>query len=727
MRHFPFSCVGILLSLAAVAAEPGVVAGRVLTRDGTPLPQVVLILRGPDGTTSVVSGPDGRYRVELPPGGYEIAADTPGLLVATPRLDVAGGQQAADLRLEPAPVRERVVVAATRSEAAPSTLGVTTSVLDRERIEERAAPALLDVFRELPGLDVARTGGVGAQGSVFVRGGESRFARILVDGVAVNQPGGLYDLGAALPFELERLEVSRGAASSLYGTDALAGVVQLVTRRPGPGVELRAAAEAGSFDWRRAEGGFSGRSGRFDWTLGVQRLATDNEAPNNAFDETDGALSVGATLGDTTSARLVVRAFDSSVGTPGQTAYGRPDLDASFERQDLAGGLELRAVRGRIHHVVRLGLATTDQLSLNPEDSGPYVPTDGERVGSFTVLDFPSPLGFQNDTERSSAGYQLEAQAGGSHLLTGGVDLEHETGALGARSEPLLEPSRTNVGVFVQDRVVIGGRAYLTVGGRVENNDSYGTRAVPRAALALRLREGRDATTVRLSAGAGIKEPDFFQSYGESFFAQGNPDLKPERSRTFDVGLEQRLFGGRLRAEATAFHHDYLDQIAFQVVDFTTFEGTYVNLGHTRARGVELGLEAAPSEHVSIEAEYTWLDGEILESAAAFDPVYAEGQSLLRRPEHSGSLSAFGRTGRVRGGLSLVLVGRRADSDFLGLGLTENPGHARLDARLRVELGRGFDAFLVGENLTDREYQEALGYPALGLSLRAGLRFTTRP
>ncbi|HET7293219.1 MAG TPA: TonB-dependent receptor [Vicinamibacteria bacterium] len=725
MRHLLSSSVGILLSFAAAAAETGVVAGRVITRDGTPLPQVVLTLRGPSGAHTVVSGPEGRFRAALPPGSYEVESDTPGLLVASPRLDVAAGEQSADLRLEPAPVRERVVVAATRGEAVPSTLGVATSILDRERIEQRAAPALLDLFRELPGLDVARTGGVGAQGSAFLRGGESRFARVLVDGVPVNQPGGLYDLGSALPFELERVEVVRGAASSLYGTDALAGVVHLVTRRPAAGQELRAAAEGGSLAWLRAEGGFSGRSGRFDWNLGAQHLATDNEQPNSAFDETEGALSVGSSLGADAAARLVVRAFDSSLGTPGQTAYGRPDLDASFERRDVASGLEVRAGRGSASHLLRLGFATTDQLSLNPEDSGAYVPSDGEREGVFTVYDFASPDGFRNDTTRLSAGYQLEAQLGGRHLVTAGAELERETGTLGAPTD-LLEPVRTNVGAYAQDRVVIGRRAYLTLGGRVERNGSYGTRAVPRAALALRLRDGRDATTLRTSAGAGIKEPDLFQSYGASFFAQGNPDLEPERSRTFDLGIEQRLLAGRLRAEATAYHHEYRDQIAYQVVDFTTFEGTYVNLGRTRARGLELGLEAAPSPHVTLSAEYTWLDGEILESGNAFDPVYAEGRSLLRRPEHSGSLGAFGRAGRFSGGVNLFLVGRRADSDFLGLGLTENPGYARLDARVRVDLGRGFEALLVGENLADRRYQEALGYPALGRSVRAAVRFSAR-
>ncbi len=724
MRHFFPALVSFVVCVSALA-ETGTLAGRVLTRDGTPLPQVVLTLRGTE-TRLVVSGPEGRFRVSLLPGDYEASADAPGLRVAEPRFAVAAGDQSLDLRLEPTPIQERVIVAATRGDALPSTLGVATYVLDRERIEDRAAPALLDLLREAPGIDVARTGGVGAQGSSFVRGGESRFARILVDGVPVNQPGGLYDFGAALPFELERVEIVRGAASSLYGTDALAGVIHLVTRRAGAGTEQRAAAEAGSFDWWRGAGSVSGRSGRFDWNLGGERLQTDNEAPNSAFDETSGALSLGASLGAATSARLVVRGFDSSVGTPGQTGYGRPDLDASFERSDVVAGLELRAARGHFSHSLRAGVAATNQLSLNPEDSGAFVPVDGEHLGAFTVFDFPNPDGFQNDTERFSAGYQVEAQAG-RHLLSAGADVERESGAMGSPSQDLLEPTRTNFGVYAQDRVVVGRTAYVTLGGRVEHNHSYGTRAVPRAALALRLRGGEDATTLRLSGGAGIKEPDFFQSFGVSFFAQGNPNLKPERSRTFDAGVEQRLLQGRLRAEASLFHHEYRDQIAFQILDFSTFEGSYVNLGRTRARGLELELEAAPREQVSLAAEYTYLDGEVLESGNAFDPVYAEGQSLLRRPKHSGSVSARGRVGRASGGLSLVLVGRRSDSDFLGLSLSGNEGYTRVDARLRVDLGRGFEVFVVGENLADRAYQEALGYPALGRSLRAGLRFSARP
>ena len=166
----------------------------------------------------------------------------------------------------------------------------------------------------MPGVAVARTGGTGLQASAFIRGGESRYARVLVDGVAVNQPGGAYDFGTALPFELERVEVVRGAASSLYGSDALAGVVSLETRRarPGEAPSLRAEGEGGGFAWRRFSGATSGARGAFDWNAGVQRLTTDNEQPNSAFAETAAALSAGvrARRRDGRAARRPVRRRD---------------------------------------------------------------------------------------------------------------------------------------------------------------------------------------------------------------------------------------------------------------------------------------------------------------------------------------------------------------------------------------------------------------------------------
>lgn len=716
--------------LAAASLDAGDLSGSVRTVEGTPVPHIVLVVEGPAGPRVVVTGPDGRYRLgDLPLGEYRVRPDAPGFILSPDaRVMVDAVEAHLDLRLAPAPIREQLVVAATRGEAALSTLGTSVSVLDQEQIAAREPSSLLELLRDLPGIAVARTGGPGSQSSSFVRGGESRFARILVDGVPVNQPGGGFDFGSALPLELDRVEVVRGAASSLYGTDALAGVIHLVTRRADADdrLALRAEAEGGSFAWRRLTGGASGRAGRLDWNAGLVGLRTDNEAPNSAFEERAGAASLGWAVTERAAARLVLRAEDSERGTPGPTALGRPDLDAFFERTDVTMATHLRISRDRFVHDFRAGLSRTAQLSVNPEDSGPYVPRMNGLVGSFQVSDFPDPLGFQNDTARRSAGYQADVRLGARHLLTGGAEVEHEAGEIGSRGGDLISPSRTNVGVYVQDRVVLGDRVYATVGGRIEHNDSFGTRAVPRAAVAIRARGGVDATIVRAAAGSGIKEPNFFETFGTSFFARGNPGLRPERSRTFDVGVEQRLLQSRVRAEATVFHHDYQDQIAFTVVDFETFQGSFVNLGRTRARGLEVAVEAAPSPLAELRAQYTLLDGEILVSASDFDPVYAVGQGLLRRPRHQASLAARYGPPRANVGATLLLVGRRTDSDFSGLGLRENEGYARLDVRARAMVTRRLEAFVVAENALDRDYQEALGYPAPGRSLRAGLRFRSR-
>jgi vitamin B12 transporter len=708
------------------AEPPGSIVGSVRAPDGTPLPQLVLALAGPAGSRTVVTGPEGRFRVGgLEPGAYTLEVQTPGFqLSPAASAAVADAEVRLDLRLSPAPVREHVVVAATRGDAALSTLGVAAAVLDRERLAEREPSDVLHLLQDVPGVAVARSGGLGVQASAFLRGGESRFARVLVDGVPVNEPGGYYNFGAELPLELERIEVVRGAASSLYGTDALAGVIHLVTRRaePGEAPSVHGEAEGGGFAWRRGAVGTTGQRGRFDWNAGALRLETDNEQPNNAFRETAGALALGARLGEGTSLRLVARGEDSDVGTPGPTAYRRPDLDAGYERSGLVLGAQLRHARERISHELRSGLARTDQLSTNPRDSGPFVNRSGGRTG-FSGRDFPDPLGFRNDTRRLSAGYQADLEAGSRHLVSAGADLERETGELGSRSAPpLLSPERTNFGVYLQDRAAFTDRLFVTLGARLERNDNFGTQAVPRAALAWRVRAGKDATTLRASAGVGIKEPSFFESFGVSFFAKGNPDLKPERSRTYDVGVEQRLLGDQLRAEATLFHHDYRDQIAFVTLDFTTFQGSYVNLGRTRGRGVELSVEAAAHRSLRLAAAYTYLDGEIVTSSSGFDPVLAAGKPLLRRPPHQASFWMHAGTERYGVGASLVLVGERADSDFAGLGLERNEAYARFDARARLTLGRGFSVFVAGENLLDREYQEVLGYPALGRSIRAGLR-----
>jgi vitamin B12 transporter len=724
VRRWPALALGLLLPTLAFADT---VTGSLRTSDGLPLPQVAVQLSPVAGgpPLSAVTGPDGGFRIEAPRGAWTVQVEVPGFGAPQPdRLDVAGNARL-DIKLVVAPVREHVVVVATRGEAPAGQSGVSVAVLDEERIEERAAVQTLTLLEELPGVSVARAGGSGAQSSLFVRGGESRHTRILLDGIPLNSAGGSFDFGSALPLDIAQVELSRGAGSALYGTDALAGVLNLVTRRGAGPVNGRLEGEAGSFGHRRGAGATSGRSGRLDWALGGLHLETDGEQPNSGFSETALQANAGLELGPQASLRLLARMEDSTAGTPGPTAFGRADLDATFERRDDTVGLVGRLRGERIFQEARVAFARTRQLSLDPLDSGSYLPRSGAVVGSFELSDFPDPQGFQNDSARLTLGYRAELQASARQQLTAGVDVERETGAVGANSGELLHPERTNLGLYAQDQLLLGP-ARLTLGARVERNDSFGTEVVPRAALAWRLRGGSDTTTLRASAGAGIKEPTFVESFGTSFYARGNPDLRPERSRTYDVGVEQRAFAGRVRAEATLFRHDYRDLIGYAIVDFDTFAGSFVNVGETRAQGLELALEAAPLPWLSVAGTYTHMNSEVLASSSDFDPVYAVGRELLRRPADQGSLSLRAGDERVSGLLVLVASSRRVDSDFVGLGLQENPGYARLDARLRYRAARHLELFAAADNLLDAQYQEVLGYPAPGRALRAGLRLLAR-
>ncbi len=724
-----------LLSLAFFPVAPSAraagqaLSGVVRTPQGSPVPQVLLHVDGPGGSHALATGPDGGFRLAgLEPGVYAVKLDAPGFILSPePKLRLEAGEDASiDLVLEPAPVREHVVVSATRGEAMTSTLGTTVSVIDGARIADRESTSFLNLMQDVPGATVARSGGVGAQGTVFLRGGASNFARVLVDGVPVNEPGGAWNFGPQLR---ARARAGRGGEGG--------GEQPLQHRRPGgghPSLDPPARARRGPELPRRGRGGELRVAALRGGLVGAGRaVRLERRPPAPRHGQRRAQQQVPGNLGRPHRGSDAQRALEPPTGGAGGRQRGRDPgphglrpprsrrvvrLHECGERPDLpprrAAGGPRPARRLRDHH----------QLSKNPLDSGSFIPQSGDLVAPFPYSDYPDPLGFQNDTRRFSTGYQADIQADARNLVSAGVDLEHESGEIGSRSDTLLSPTRTNVGAYVQDRLAVGG-FFATVGARVEHNDSFGTKVVPRVALAYRVRGGNDATTLRASGGAGIKEPDFFQSFGISSFALGNPDLEPERSRTFDLGVEQRLFAGRARAEVSYFHHEYRDQIAYQY-DFATGTGTYLNLGKTRGQGLEVALAASPLPSLSLSAEYTYLDGEILVSTNSFDPVYAEGEPLLRRPRHQGSFSARYGGRRVSVGASLVRVGERADSDFVGIGLTTNEAYTRVDARLHARIVGGLSAYLAAENLFDQQYQEVLGYPALGRSVRVGLRFRSQ-
>ena len=710
---FHLALTATLVSSALEAAE---VRGSVRTLDGLAVTQVVVRLTGKALTREAVTGSSGQFSLELPDGSY--VATVRGFEVDAKPVVVSGSDLSLDIALQPAKIREEVVVAATRSRTAISSVGISASVLDSVDLKSRQTLRLTDMLAELPGAAVATTGGVGAQSSLFMRGGESRFARVLIDGVPVNEPGGFFNFGTLLTPDVERVEVVRGSFGTLYGSDALAGVVALQTGISG---DRRIRGEAGGGDLGSRSFSLAGteRRGSLSGSITVGRSETDNEGPNADFASNLFAGSLERRLSGGASVLGSFRLNTSDGGTPGATVFGRPDTDARYQRDLMIATLSTQFQSGALSHSARAGFKRDDQLSVNPLDSGSYRPTYGTRRAAFDSSDFPNPDGYRNATDRMFGTYEVRGQIR-SHSLTAGGDIERETGELGNVGAAPLSPRRVSYGAFAQDQIALSSRAFATVSLRAEHNGSTGTTMVPHASAAwIATQSAGFDLTLRASGGAGIKAPSFFESYGTSAFALGNPNLEPERARTYDGGVDLRV-GGRLKVQGTYFHHQYLDQIAYKIVTFSPFVGTYENLGETRARGVELSMEWRASSHLRLTSNYTFQKSLVVSSTST-NPLLGAGRELLRRPRHQGVVSAELSAARATFAATVVAVGRRVDSDFLGIGLEENPGFTRLDLRASYRLSNHARVLAALENASDARYQEVLGFEALPRRFRVSL------
>jgi vitamin B12 transporter len=707
------------------------IAGVVVDQSGQRLPRA--FVRAIDGAGTETSSAIADER-----GTFELAvADSNGCRVEvvltgfSPASTPCGA--AARIVLTVAPVRESVVVSATRTAAPADQVGASVTTFTAEDLERRRTALASDLLRSTPGAMLIRSGAPGAVTSLFVRGGESTYNKVLIDGIPINEPGGTFFFNNLTTDNLERIEIVRGAQSALFGSDAMASVVQLFTRR----ADASGAAhgnvdvEAGSYHTLRAAASAAGRAGRLEYSVGAARIDTRNRVPNSDFDNTTLSGSVATAVAGNATLRVVTRAELGRNGAPGQTAFGRPDLDAFATRHDgLAGVVFDQQLTAAIRQQASYSLAASNQGSTNLVADPPYVARFDGRVAPFQTSDFLYDS--RTELRRHHGSYQADVRlangaASGSQLLTVLADWDGERATLlDRRAGTSSEPSRDNIGVSVQHQA-IWRRIVATASGRVEHNASFGTAAVPRGAVVIVLREGQQplgATRVHVSGGAGIKEPTLLQSFSPSPFFRGNPDLEPERSRSVEAGVDQRFAGDRVRVQATWFDNRFRNLISTRTTNPQTFEAQYFNIGLTRARGLELSGEAAPLAFLRVRAGYTLLDSKILESTSPSSAVLRAGQPLFRRPRHSGFVDASWSQGRVSANLSGVFTGQFVDSDFSSFTppLLVNPGYTTWDARIAYKATRLLTALVSIDNVADADYMEPLGYQALGRAVRAGLR-----
>jgi vitamin B12 transporter len=620
---------------------------------------------------------------------------------------------------------ETVVVSATRSPALEAETGTSVSTLDNAQLETMQPIASSDAIRFLPGAVVSTAGQRGGIASLFVRGGDSRYNKVIIDDVPVDEPGGTFDFGTVPMAQFDRLEFLRGAQSTLYGSDAMTSVVQFFsasghTRTP----QLEFGADGGNFYTAHGFANLSGAFGQFDYNAFADQFNTEGQGPNDDYSNSLQGGNVGVRISDDAQFRLRVRHANSRTGVQDEWSFNGtplipPDMDERARQNNLIASADLSIVGpSRWQH--RFTGFEYWHKRLNEDDI-----MEPARVSPlFGPIDFPFKS--VGDFNRAGFDYQGDYTERSWTHTTFGYEFEDENGFVGdLDNPPLTHGLRLNQAVYGQQLFLLG-RFTAIVGARFVHNTTFGNKGVPRVALTYQVLRGGEifsGTRLRFSYATGIKEPRFDESFASGPFIVPNPNLKAEENRAFEAGFEQSLLGGKYAFSALYFNNQFHNQIEFETIDPNTFVGQYVNIDKSMAHGAELEASGKLTSRLRLNGAYNYTSTLILNAPFATDPTAVAGAPLLRRPKHSGSLMLDYAATRWGANLSGSFVGQRPDSDFLGFGYNHAAGYALVNLGGWYEIHPRITAYLKMENLLNKHYEEVVGYPALHFNFRAGLRF----
>ncbi len=615
----------------------------------------------------------------------------------------------------PLPI-EGLIVTASPNPRPAEAVAAHVTVLKGEELRARGLLDVADALRQVAGVSVVRGGSYGAATSLFMRGGESDYVQVMIDGVAVNQPGGAFDLASLGLENVERIEIVRGPMSALYGSDAVAGVVHVITRTGEGAPRLDASLRAGSYGRVEGSVSLSGGGARARYGVSVARDRSDGVLPlNNRHARTVFTGTARLMPDDRTRVDLSMRLAERSYHFPTDGSGAVVDENAYTFGDETTVGLTVRRTLGPTWSVS--AALRAHELDGGTDDQ-PDSPADTLGFFGFTSLDHVRRLALDLTTT---------VHLGSQVAATGGVELEDQ--AQRSFTETLSEfgPSADRSRYDRSNRAYYTHLTYdgpalgLNAGTRLEDNERYGTFLTWQVGASWHARE---ALRLRASAGRGIKEPGFFETFATGF-ALGNPELEPEQSTSFEAGADLAL-GGGITVRATAFRSSFSDLIQYTPVAPSEGAPNYYNIAEARSGGLELGLAGAWSGGVSTDLAWSWLATEVVDGGFDddSDATFAPGERLLRRPAHTlDARLGWDPGGALAASAEFRLVGARIDRDFTvfpAVRTTLDPyTTVAVSAELRLPAGA---LTFRAENLFDERYQEVLGFDAPGRALMVGAR-----
>lgn len=716
----------LLLFSAGLFADDLTVTITSPDHQAVPNARVVIYPRGRDvATTSASTDAQGLAHFNIQSGDYTLEVLAPSFAKSTTAISISGETEKS-IQLHIAGPEETVQVTASGTPMETVNAGADVSTIDSSVLRNQQPVSLSDTLQLLPGVAVGDSGQRGGLSALFVRGGESRYNKVIIDGVPVNEIGGQYNFGVTSLAGTDRVEFMRGAQSTLYGSDAMSSVVQLfsnegTTRTP----ELRFGADGGSFSTGHGYASLAGARGRFDFNFFGDQFNTLGEGPNDQYSDSSVGGNIGVALSSKALLRLRVRHNNTFAGVQGEWMFGGvpllpPDTDQYARDNNFLSSLEL-TISPSAHWRHHFSGYEYNHRRYNADN----VPD--RSCDSPFYLDCP----FTSNDHQNRAGFQYQGEW--SPLAwartTFGYDFEDENGIVnenfsGAAAD--IHGLRRNHAGYVE-QVFIWKRVTMTAGVRALHNESFGNKAVPRVALSFLAARGNTVFTgthLRFSFAQGFKEPSFEESFGVGAFGiLPNPALQPEENRSFEAGFDQSFFG-RYSFSATYFNSQFHNLVEFQ--SLTPLTSQYTNLNKSMAHGAEAVFGARLRDTLRLDASYTYDSTQILVAPLAFDPTAMPGQPLLRRPKHSGSLLLNYSGQRWGGILGGSFVGRRPDSDFLFGAVppvTHDAGYALVNLGGWYAINSHVSAYANLDNALNHRYEEVAGYPALKANFRAGVRF----
>ncbi|MDI6762859.1 MAG: TonB-dependent receptor [Thermodesulfobacteriota bacterium] len=611
---------------------------------------------------------------------------------------------------------EKVVVTATRFETPIEEIASSITSIPSEEIIKKQKASVLEVLRGIPGLDVVRTGGAGMSASIFIRGANSEHTLVMIDGVEVNDPispGRSYDFAHLTVDNIERIEVLRGPQSTLYGSDAIGGVIHIITKKGEGKPKFFLSAEGGSYTTFRETAGVSGGNKWVNYSLGVSRFDTDGisaASKKNGNYERDGyeSTSLSARLGFTPLENLNVDFMLRSINAKSELdtwvfGVGIAD-DPNYVQHSKQFFLKTQAelsLFDKFWHQ-RLGLAVNDHERNYKNKKDPQHPFDFERgnyKGQLLKLDWQHQFELHK-TNKLIFGFEYEREEGKS---------KYYSESIWGPDQSLFPEKKANMkGYYLQDQFNLWDQFFGTVGIRIDDHSRFGTETTYRIAPAYLVR--KTDTKLKGTFGTGFKAPSLYQLFAPATLwgPIGNKNLKPEKSKGWDFGIEQNFFKNRLVLGATYFKNDIEDLIQF---DFTK---GYINIAKAKTEGAELFVTVKPIEELTLRLNYTHTDTEDKRT----------DRDLLRRPKNKFGLDlnySFLKKGSIN--LGVIYVGKRDDLDPPTFSRRiKLDGYTLANLAASYDLTKNFQIFGRVDNLFDKDYEEVSGYGTPGISFFGGIK-----